>query len=198
MRLTGVRDASSHASTATMSAARSALLLPNQPGTQACLGHPAAHRHSPSPWLQPGPRAAPQVPGSRTAPPGPSSSAQTQGLDYPITSHSDSCHKHTLCSWFPHIPRNAQAQSPHLLHPAGLGKLGSMKHPGLIKTHQLSLRCTRRRTPCQCQKCLPGQQGHRQPVEMGLVQQSDNCLCGRVGCGSRQQEFGTAQHCHMY
>lgn len=45
VRLTGVRDASSHGSTARMSAAGSALLIPNHPGTQAYLGHPAAHRH---------------------------------------------------------------------------------------------------------------------------------------------------------
>lgn len=25
-----------------------------------------------------------------------------------------------------------------------------------------------------------------------------NCLCGTAGCGSRQQRFGTAQHCHRY
>lgn len=49
----------------------------------------------------------------------------------------------------------------------GWEKLGSMKHPRLIKTHQLSLRCTRRRTPHQCQKSLPGQWDHRHPTAGG-------------------------------
>lgn len=111
-----------------------------------------------------------------------SSSAQTQGLGYPITSHSTTytaCHKHPLCSWSPHIPRDTQARVHSCCTLQGWEKLG--KHRRLIKPHQLSLRFTRRRTPCQCQKCLPGQWDHREPVGMGLVQQSDNCLCGRVG-----------------
>lgn len=105
VRLTAVRDASSHGSTARMSAAGSALLIPNHPGTQAYLGHPAAHRHSQCPWLQPGPRAAPQVPGSRAVPPGHCQlSADSElGLPHCIPPATyTSCHKHPLCSCIPH------------------------------------------------------------------------------------------------
>lgn len=92
MRLTGVRDASFRTRSAKMSAARSALLIPSQPGTQACLGHPAAHRHSQCPRFQPGPGAAPQVPGAGQPPQTTSSPARTQGLDYPVTFHSTHLH----------------------------------------------------------------------------------------------------------
>lgn len=132
VRLTGVRDASSHGSTARMSAAGSALLIPNHPGTQAYLGHPAAHRHSQSPWLQPGPRAAPQVPGSRAVPPGHCQlSADSElGLPHRIPQQPPTP-RATSTRFAPAspIPRDAQAQSPHLLHPAGLGKAGEHETP---------------------------------------------------------------------
>lgn len=71
------------------------------------------------------------------------------------TSHSD-----TSTHFAPGFPISPAMHKPrvHICYTLqGWEKLGSTKHPGLIKTHQLSLRCTRRRTPCQGQKCLPGQ-----------------------------------------
>lgn len=73
---------------------------------------------------------------------------------HPPTPHATSTH---FAPCFPISPGMHKPRVHICCTLQGWEKLGSVKHPGLIKTHQFSLRCTRRRTPCQCQKCLPGQ-----------------------------------------
>lgn len=110
---------------------------------QGISGIPAAH--SPSA----GPRAAPWAPSSGTIPQATSSSAQAPALDVPKHSTRPppaptctSCHKHPPCSRLPRIPWGRSSPEPSAAPLQGWEGLGSKKHPRLIKSQQLSLRCT--------------------------------------------------------
>lgn len=127
MRLTAVRDASSHANTVSCQI----ISAVPKPAWHTGMSHSLLLTDTPNAHGL-APEQLPRFLAAGQSPQATSSSAQTQGLDYPITSHSPhrhQHHKHPLCSWSPHIPRDAQAQSPHLLHPAGLGKAGEHETP---------------------------------------------------------------------